>query len=43
MVVVRITQMVALGSDSEYSLLWELQGLQALVVGGRWSLDTSGR
>ena len=43
MVVVRIRQMVALCSASEHSLLWEQQGLQALVGRGRWSLDTSGR
>ena len=48
-VVVRIRQVVALGSvpDALGSVpetidYGELQGLQALVVGGRWSLDTSG-
>ena len=41
-VVVRIRQVVALGSVPETIDYGELQGLQALVVGGRWSLDTSG-
>ena len=37
-VVVRIRQVVALGSVPETIDYGELQGLQALVVGGRWSL-----
>ena len=41
-VVVHIRQVVALGSVPETIDYGELQGLQALVVGGRWSLDTSG-
>ena len=42
MVVVRFIQMVALVSlNTVY--YGELQGLQALVVGDRWSLDISGR
>ena len=40
---VHIGQMVALGSVSETDYYGELQGLQALVDGGKWSLDTSGR
>ena len=41
-VVVSIRQVVALGSVPETIDYGEMQGLQALVVGGRWSLDTSG-